>query len=126
MLKDEDPRIRNEAIKTICDLAIQHVPKLCQIKYSLGNHLTSEFMLSIASVEIPYLLDNQRDWYLNGIENNDQSRKNLGKCLFHLTNMLLEMQSKEQLVSVGLLIYNSEKYVELFNFTGFSWALRNV
>lgn len=99
MLKDEDPRIRNEAIKTICDLAIKHFPELSQNKYSMTNHLTSEFMLSIVSMEIPYLLDNQRDWYRNGIENNDQSRKNLGMCLFHLTNMLLEMQSKEQLVT---------------------------
>lgn len=93
MLKDEDPRIRNEAIKTICDVAIKHFPELSH------NHLTSEFMLSKASMEIPYLLDNQRNWYRNGIENNDQSRKNLGMCLFHLTNVLLEMQSKEQLVT---------------------------
>lgn len=104
MLKDEDPRIRNVAIKTICDLAIRHFPKLSKKKYSMANHLASEFMLSIASAEIPYLLDNQRDWYINGIENNDQSRKNLGMCLFDVTNMLLEMQSKEQLASL-IIIY---------------------
>lgn len=118
MLKDEDPRIRNEAIKTICNLTIKHFPKLRHYKYTMANHLTSEFMLSIVSGEIPYLLDNQRDWYINGIENNDQSRNNLGMCLFNLTNMLFEMQSKEQLVGHNLLICDSRKYVEQFYFFG--------
>lgn len=95
MLGDVDARIRTEAIKAICDLNVSH--SLRNEHSSMDRSLVSEFLLENISIEIPYLLNHQT--IKKRIENNGQMKRNLGKCLFDLTNMLLDMESKECLVS---------------------------
>lgn len=108
MLNDADPRIRNEAINALCEFNFLKSLR-CQKNEKYSNkHVIIEFISDILSQEVPYSLKPSNEMFISlDSQNNQQIERYLGKCLFDLTNMLLELESKEQLVNliIAYLIY---------------------
>lgn len=112
MLNDADPRIRNEAINALCEFNFLKSLR-CQKNEKYSNkHVIIEFISDILSQEVPYPLQPSNEMFisLDNSQNNQQIERYLGKCLFDLTNMLLELESKEQLVNSIIVYLIYKKY----------------
>lgn len=106
MLKDSDARVRNEAANAINEFnVLQGTHKNKRPKLFSKNNLVTEFVAETLSNDVPFSIDNlsghgfQPTIHLNSC-NELEMKKVLGKHLFDITNMLFDLKSSEQLVSI--------------------------
>lgn len=106
MLKDFDPRVRNEAANAILEFNLlqtacsNNKSKLCS-----KSTMVTELVAETLSNEVPFAIDSpagclvgfQPSFYLDN-DCNRQTMRILGKHLFDITNMLFDLKSNEQLV----------------------------
>lgn len=99
MLKDTDHRIRNGAADAICDhIKILRTTNLIEIdKEHSYRHLLNDLISERIFMELPFPLYQLGD-HLVDDNMKMMNEQNLCECLFTLSNMLLELECKEQQV----------------------------
>lgn len=106
MLKDFDPRVRNEAANAILEFnLLQTASSNNKSTLCTKSTIVTEFVAGILSNEVPFAIGNpvgclagfQPSFYLDN-NCNRQTMRILGKHLFDITNMLFDLKSNEQLV----------------------------
>lgn len=104
MLKDSDPRIRNEAATAIFEFnTSQSIRKSNATNKYSRDTLSVEFVMETLSSEVPFSTENLTGsliGYQSGLSEVEhrQLKRVLGKHLHDLTNKLFDLKSTEQLV----------------------------
>lgn len=100
MLSEADLRIRTEALNAVSEYITLQASRCVTHTQIADTDLIMEFIGNALAQDVPYQLQTASRPFRFAFDANEKQaiEQSLGKCLFDLTNLMLELESREQLV----------------------------